>query len=243
MEMPEGFKRGKKTEQLTEVLEPIKAGHASGEGGNPPPGKPAEAMAQPDQPVEDRRKKNRRAKNGGSSPTGYTALWLITLFSLTLNGALIYTALQIRDQANAALATVESIRAGAGEASDQIDALRSQTSTFVVEVSQSIPVSFTIPVQDVVNVPVNTTVPVSLTVTSQVPGPLGVLVPPIQTPISITIPVSFTVQAPISITVPVSNTVPVHFSIPVDFDLGKPPLGKLLDAVQGLLNRIAGKAP
>jgi len=156
-------------------------------------------------------------------------LFVLTLLSLALNGAVILGLLRARNVALATLADARTLVAGIGD----------DTFSYTFEVKQVIPIAATIPVDEKITVPVKTTVPISTTVV--VPIDLGITTYDLKVPIRTVIPVNVSFTVPISQTVDISTTVPLDLDVPIVIPLADTPLAGYLEELDAALARIEAR--
>jgi hypothetical protein len=156
-------------------------------------------------------------------------LAVLTLFSLALNGVVVFGLLQAQRIALSAVARTRAVVAGIGD----------DTFSYTFEVRQEIPIAASIPFNETVSVPVETTIPISTTVV--VPIDLGITSYDLKVPIRTVIPVDVEFTVPVSKTVAVSTTVPLDVDVPIEIPIGDTPLVGYLERLDAELARLEGK--
>ncbi len=161
-------------------------------------------------------------------------LALLTLFSLTLNGVVIYGLLRARQIAlnaqQSALNTVADVRA-------IVTGIGNDTFAYTFEIDQEIPIATSIPFDEEVIVPIRTTIPISTVVVIPVnAGLLGTF--DIDVPVRTIIPVNLDVVIPVSQTVDIATTVPLDIDVPIEIPFADTPLAGYLEELNAALARI-----
>jgi hypothetical protein len=156
-------------------------------------------------------------------------LTVLTLLSLTLNGAVIYGLLQAQRIALGAVSDARAIVSSIGDV----------TISYTVEVDQEIPVAASVPFYEEVIVPVNTVLPVDTIVV--IPIDLGVTSYDLEVPINTIIPVDLEIAVPISKTIEVVTTVPLDVDVPIEIPLADTPLADYLEELDAALTRMEAR--
>jgi len=161
---------------------------------------------------------------------GYLAalgvLAVLTLLSLTLNGVIVFSLLQLRQTAHRAVNDTQAL----------VAQLVDDTFSYTIAIDQEIPVSTGIPLNEILEVPINAVVPVSTTVV--VPVNLGFRTYELAVPIEAVFPIDMEVSVPVSQTVDVTTVVPLQVDVPVEIVISETPLDGYLKDVDAALEKI-----
>ncbi len=155
------------------------------------------------------------------SPRGYGLLWVLALLSLAANAVLVLTFSQsdrIRDEVVAAARSVP---------------LDPVPLSFMVEVSDDLPISMQVPVQKTIKVPLEMTVPIDQVVTVDLQVMKRVV--PVRLPIRTEVPVKTTLMVPLDEVFEVKSSVPLKLTLPVAVDVELDPFREaILSAAEDL---------
>ena len=160
-------------------------------------------------------------------------LTMLTLFSLALNGTIIFALLRGRQ---IALDAQQTALGAVSDAQSIVTSVGDDTFSYTFTVEQEIPISTSIPFDEEVTVPIHTTIPISTTVIIPInTGLLGTF--SVDVPIRTIVPVNLEVVVPINQTVDIATTVPLDVDIPVEIPLAETPLTGYLDELDAALAR------
>ncbi len=151
-------------------------------------------------------------------------LAVLTLFSLALNGVILFGLLQAQ---RIALEAQQTSLEAVAETRTLVTGIGGDTFSYTLSVEQEIPIATSIPFQEEVIVPIRTTIPISTTLI--VPfnaGMLGTI--DIDVPVRTIIPVDMELAVPISQTVDIATTVPLDVDVPINIPLDETPLSGYL---------------
>ena len=166
-------------------------------------------------------------------PIALVLLTLLTLISLTLNGAIIFGLLRAQkiamDVRQTALNTVDDARSIVGGVGDD-------TFAYTLEVKQVVPIAASVPFDEVVIIPINTVIPIDTMVT--VPIDLGITTYDLDVPIQAIVPVNLEFAVPISQTVDIATTVVLDVDVPIEIPLGETPLVNYMEELDAGLGRL-----
>jgi len=161
-------------------------------------------------------------------PLHYYVLWLVAVVSLALNVFIIYTLVQVRQQAGLAFS----------QAADSMGTIQAGSIKYVVNINEEVPVVLAVPVKFTVMVPIKKTVPINTVVNVPIEFPfIGTRT--ITVPINTTIPIDLSVEVPIDHTVPINATIPVKFAVPIDLKISETAFGEGLGEFQWVLQQQA----
>lgn len=161
-------------------------------------------------------------------PPHYYVLWLVAVVSLALNVFIIYTLVQVRQQAGLAFS----------QAADSMGTIQAGSIKYVVNINEEVPVVLDVPVKFTVMVPIKKTVPINTIVNVPIEFPfIGTRT--ITVPINTTIPIDLSVAVPIDQTVPINATIPVKFAVPIDLKISETAFGEGLGEFQWVLQQQA----
>lgn len=137
-----------------------------------------------------------------------TALTILVIISLGLNGVLIFALFKARDTA---LDTLASVR-------NSVAVMGAEPLTTVVNVDQDIPFDTVIPIKQTVTIPLDITYPLSTVINTYVNVPvLGRQ--DIAVPIDTLIPLKYDLTVPIDMDFPISLTYRLQVDVPVSFEI------------------------
>lgn len=161
-------------------------------------------------------------------PFHYYVVWLVAIVSLALNIFIIYTLLQVRQQAGLAFS----------QAADSMGTIKDGSIKYVVNIDEEIPVVLDVPVKFTVKVPIQKTVPINTVVNVPIELPLlGTRT--IAVPINTSISIDLSVDVPIDHTVPINSKIPVKFEVPIDLQISETAFGEGLGEFQLVLQQQA----
>ena len=155
------------------------------------------------------------------SPRGYGLLWTLALLSLAGNAVLVATFSQtdrIRDEVVKAARSVP---------------LEPVPLSFMVDVSEGLPISMDVPVQKTIKVPLEMTVPIDQVVTLDLQIMKRVV--PVRLPIRTEVPVKTTLMVPLDEVFEVRSTIPLNLTLPVNVEVDLDPFrDAILSAAEDL---------
>jgi hypothetical protein len=157
----------------------------------------------------------------------YYLLCIAVIVSLGLNVYILRVLSEARRQVGVA----------AGNASVGVGELAEGSIDYIVEISESLPVSMTVGYEDEITVPISVTLPISTEVSVPLRTPLGTF--PIVVPVITSFPVRLNPVIPISIELPISTTVPIEVAFPIHVEIRDTPFGASLDGAQLYLENLA----
>jgi hypothetical protein len=161
-------------------------------------------------------------------PRHYYALWVVALVSLALNGFILYTLIQVRQQAGLALL----------QAAASMSTIQNGSIEYEVNVDEEVPVVLDVPVKFTVTVPIQKIIPIDTVVNVPIEIPLlGTRI--IRVPINTSIPIDLTVDVPIDKTVGVNAKIPVKFKVPIKLKIAETTFGQGLGELQLVLQQQA----
>ena len=146
-------------------------------------------------------------------------LALLTVFSLALNGVVIYALLRFARLGQESIATARTLLAAVGE----------ETFEYNFEIDEEFPFQTTVPINDEFTVPFKSTIPINTTVT--VPLNLGITTYNLTVPINTVFPMDMEFTVPISMTMDVDLTVPISMAVPVEIPVAGTPFVAYLEEV------------
>jgi len=151
---------------------------------------------------------------------GYLAalivLGLLTVFSLAINGVVIYALLRFARIGEEAL----------GEGRALLAAVRDETFAYDFQIDEEFPIKTSVPINDEFTVPFKTTIPINTTV--EVPLNLGITTYNLRVPINMVFPLDMEFTVPISMTMDVDMSVPISMEVPVEIAVGDTPFATYL---------------
>jgi hypothetical protein len=154
-------------------------------------------------------------------------LFVLVLFSLALNGYLIWQWLSFQSQLMAAADQLEALRQTAlgtiGQFRQELQAIDDLTLEYDVQIDDSLPVNAVVPFHERLDVPIQATVPISESIETSfdvdIP-PFGLSVPvDVEVPVQLEVPIDLSVPIEIDRDVPVQTTVPISLEVPIAIDL------------------------
>ena len=159
-------------------------------------------------------------------------LAVLTLLSLTLNGAMIYALTRVRDSA------LESL----DDTQQALEQAQRGTFSYNFEIEDEVAITASVPIREQVTVPIETTIPISTVVS--IPVRIGILGEyELDVPINTLVPIDMEVSTPISQTVDIETSVPIQMEVPVEIPVRDTPVADLLedlaDAIELLSRRLS----
>jgi hypothetical protein len=156
-------------------------------------------------------------------------LFVLVLFSLALNGYLIWQWLSFQSQVLAAAEQLEELRLVAlgtvGEFRQELQAIDNMTFDYDVQIDDSLPVNAVVPIRERLDVPVKATVPISETIETTFDidiSAFGLRVPvEVAVPVQLEVPIDLSIPIEIDREVPVQTTVPISLEVPITIDLAE----------------------
>ena len=161
---------------------------------------------------------------------GYLAalivLAFLTVFSLALNGVVIYALLRFARIGQESIATARALLTAVGE----------ERFEYTFEFEDEFPFQTTVPVNEEFTVPFNSTIPINTVVS--VPLNLGITTYNLQVPINTVFPMDMEFTVPVSMTMDVDLTVPISMSVPVEILISETPFVRYLEEIDAELTDI-----
>jgi hypothetical protein len=117
----------------------------------------------------------------------------------------------------------------------ELEALRTSTIAFEVEVDQVIPIEASFPFTRTLTIPIETSIPINETFETRVTveGPLGIDVPlDVVIPVEIDVPLSLSVPIDIDETIDVDTEFPLRLAVPVEVDIAGTDFAGLAERLQ-----------
>ena len=216
MEKPEAPKRGKKTEQLTEILSPV-------DGSLPPGGDAGPSPLRP------------QAGSRFVRAMFAALLWVAVLASLAINVYLLRSLREARADRQALAGAITAL-------AEEVKSAQAESFVYTVNITESVPVEVSITNSQKVEVPISMTVPYTSVVSVPYPGIAGAVFPPARVPISLTIPVSLTVEKIVTTTIPFSSVQQTVVHRDIEIPVSDTPLFQLLARLEETLRGIGAGA-